>query len=801
MSSRLQKMDSILKKIVENIPDDCLLLMFGDHGMTDDGNHGGSTIEETDSGLFVYSKKKLFPSFKENNDKCNVNNIDNDKIINQSINNSKTTMTMSWSTDKESLEPRNIIDIMKNPRIISQIDLIPTISILLGIPIPFSSIGMVIPELLQDNAYHYNNSSSKLLLESLQVNSIQVMKYLNIYFSPTYDYNNSDIKDINNFTKNYDLQNIQNLFNVAIESHKNLIGKDMSNITSKVVIAEYVRFLIQSQELGRRMWTSFNIPYMVISIIILLICFISSIIILFSNIYENNNDDIKNLINLESSVKNVKLFLRQFRNLLINNQQDIPLYTKGVILMAIFHSISVFSNSFIIHEQFVLYFIIQTTCNLLVLELVSIILSSLLTNQTRSYSNNNDMEKYNYSNLRYGFFIRLFYCFIAMFCARLSWNIYQNIIDTKHERDQSLKINSSMKLIFISRVQALFLIFILSFVTFKYFQYNGKKQHQSSSILNKISKKIMILSSLLFSISQLSICVFFNIQLDIKNSFIKMDNIILIISNFINLFWKIHDNINFPQIALLCSTVGVLTIIMSYIMIRIENQKIESNNYENLFYLFHVCFHFINMLYLVSSILSNSIVLLMLLYTVIISIILIEIVQEIKKKVNLKLGINKINWLIVGFSIHISMVGRLVYFLTDHRYEFSSLKLEAGFIGVDKFYFIYAGIMLMMNTVGFEIIIIITISIAVGIISIYSNNATKLNKSQINNNIVNYYFISLISIVMYRIIVIFCSLSSSFFLRRHLMVWAIFAPKTFFESNFWLVDSVCCIIGLAMLIY
>ena len=33
------------------------------------------------------------------------------------------------------------------PQKISQIDLVPTISLLLGIPIPFSNLGMVIPEL------------------------------------------------------------------------------------------------------------------------------------------------------------------------------------------------------------------------------------------------------------------------------------------------------------------------------------------------------------------------------------------------------------------------------------------------------------------------------------------------------------------------------------------------------------------------------------------------------------------------------------------------------------------------------
>jgi hypothetical protein len=34
-----------------------ILLITGDHGMRDNGNHGGGTHEETSSFLFAYSKR------------------------------------------------------------------------------------------------------------------------------------------------------------------------------------------------------------------------------------------------------------------------------------------------------------------------------------------------------------------------------------------------------------------------------------------------------------------------------------------------------------------------------------------------------------------------------------------------------------------------------------------------------------------------------------------------------------------------------------------------------------------------
>jgi phosphatidylinositol glycan class O len=41
---------------------DTTLLVFGDHGMTDDGNHGGASREELRSILFAYRKNKKFPN-------------------------------------------------------------------------------------------------------------------------------------------------------------------------------------------------------------------------------------------------------------------------------------------------------------------------------------------------------------------------------------------------------------------------------------------------------------------------------------------------------------------------------------------------------------------------------------------------------------------------------------------------------------------------------------------------------------------------------------------------------------------
>ena len=48
------------RDVVEAVDNETIVLVFGDHGMTSTGDHGGETEPETDAALLVYSKKPLF---------------------------------------------------------------------------------------------------------------------------------------------------------------------------------------------------------------------------------------------------------------------------------------------------------------------------------------------------------------------------------------------------------------------------------------------------------------------------------------------------------------------------------------------------------------------------------------------------------------------------------------------------------------------------------------------------------------------------------------------------------------------
>jgi phosphatidylinositol glycan class O len=54
MAAKLTEMDRAIRTLTEALPDDAVLLVFGDHGMTSHGDHGGDSPNELHSALFVY---------------------------------------------------------------------------------------------------------------------------------------------------------------------------------------------------------------------------------------------------------------------------------------------------------------------------------------------------------------------------------------------------------------------------------------------------------------------------------------------------------------------------------------------------------------------------------------------------------------------------------------------------------------------------------------------------------------------------------------------------------------------------
>jgi phosphatidylinositol glycan class O len=102
MNAKLVQMDDVFRRAIETLDEDTLLVVMGDHGMDAKGDHGGESDDEVEAALWMYSKRAFFGREKHEN-------------------------PYPPPTAKQNA--------------VAQIDLVPTLALLLGLPIPFNNLG------------------------------------------------------------------------------------------------------------------------------------------------------------------------------------------------------------------------------------------------------------------------------------------------------------------------------------------------------------------------------------------------------------------------------------------------------------------------------------------------------------------------------------------------------------------------------------------------------------------------------------------------------------------------------------
>lgn len=139
MAQKLQQMDAVVREMVEKLDDDTLLVIMGDHGMDSKGDHGGESDDEVEAALWMYSKKGVFGRVQ-------------------------TEHVTPPQTAKE--------------RPVGQIDLVPTLALLLGLPIPFNNLGTPIREAFIGK----NNNAWPTLAEVSRMTAAAVKRYQAAYY-------------------------------------------------------------------------------------------------------------------------------------------------------------------------------------------------------------------------------------------------------------------------------------------------------------------------------------------------------------------------------------------------------------------------------------------------------------------------------------------------------------------------------------------------------------------------------------------------------------------------------------------
>ncbi|KAK9418780.1 putative GPI ethanolamine phosphate transferase 3 [Seiridium unicorne] len=205
MTAKLQQMDKFVRDLVQNLDDDTLLVVMGDHGMDGKGDHGGESDDEVEAALWMYSKKPIF-----------------------------------GRTKPEFVTPPTTAKI----RPVNQIDLVPTLSLLMGIPIPYNNLGRPIEEAF---AGQKGNSWGNLAAVS-RIASAGIRRYQASYFAA---------RGIEQSSKPGSPAELWEAAGLAAE--KGAKG-------SETAYGAYTRYQEETLRLCKDLWARFDVPKMVLGI-------------------------------------------------------------------------------------------------------------------------------------------------------------------------------------------------------------------------------------------------------------------------------------------------------------------------------------------------------------------------------------------------------------------------------------------------------------------------------------------------------------------------------------------------------
>lgn len=225
MGERLMRMDDIAAKIIDHLPGDgsSVFMLMGDHGMSDTGDHGGATSQETDTPLFVY--KKGAGSVED------VSSVgDRGRAVEE----------------------------------IDQLDMAPLLARILNVPIPYTSIGTYIDLNLHTDKLPIN--CDKTALRDVLTNALQVVRYWDAY-SKSAPLNKDSIGKVT--------RDVKRILKIALDKHTALFQlykedlQEMSNQECEQGILAYKEVFIFIKQHARETWTTFNNTFMIVGILVL----------------------------------------------------------------------------------------------------------------------------------------------------------------------------------------------------------------------------------------------------------------------------------------------------------------------------------------------------------------------------------------------------------------------------------------------------------------------------------------------------------------------------------------------------
>lgn len=220
MTAKLNQMDEVFRKMIDEIDDTTLLVVMGDHGMDAKGDHGGESDDEIQAALWMFSKQGLF----------------------------------GRSADAYRTPPATAKE-----RPVAQIDLVPTLSLLLGLPIPFNNLGAPIEEaFIGAQGDGYKNLATVNHLAASQIHR--------------YQHEYALARGIDNSTRASSLS----LWTAANDAWMSVSStKKASRDQMKETYYLFTAYQRETLSICRDLWARFDIPRMVNGVTILLLTLVT----------------------------------------------------------------------------------------------------------------------------------------------------------------------------------------------------------------------------------------------------------------------------------------------------------------------------------------------------------------------------------------------------------------------------------------------------------------------------------------------------------------------------------------------
>ncbi|KAI9470809.1 MAG: alkaline-phosphatase-like protein, partial [Benjaminiella poitrasii] len=176
MSRKLQQMNTVIERLAEYVDDDTLLVVMGDHGMSVEGDHGGESIEELTSTLFLHSGRQL----TDRKNEAFYKRLHDERAHLLGYDLAEVTRRLRYDG---TIYP-----------MVAQIHLVPTLSYLLQVPIPSGNLGALIPEVVYPMEHYEKDDRLWHMVEQFRLNALQVHDYLGQYAKHTHHLDFSEEK-------------------------------------------------------------------------------------------------------------------------------------------------------------------------------------------------------------------------------------------------------------------------------------------------------------------------------------------------------------------------------------------------------------------------------------------------------------------------------------------------------------------------------------------------------------------------------------------------------------------------------